>query len=274
MTTLRIVVADDHPLMLSAIVARLSIEADLDVVATARTCAGLVDEIAAHQPDVAVIDVSMPDGSTLEVLAALQASSPATGVLILSATDEPAAVTTALERGARGFLSKETEAESIAGHVRAVAAGRTVLDPRSAAAVAAGLREPVTTDQALSAPRARGPAPRRRGKVEPADRHDAVRRGQHGEDPPRSRVRQTRRQRPGRRGRPGQGPQAALAPVSPDWWTPQIPRPRDTAARRFSKEWPVIPRQLTGGTFSVPLGRSSTSIFFVVGPVPSRIATP
>lgn len=151
MTGLRVVVADDHPLMLSAIVARLSVEPDLDVVGTATTCAGLVEAVATHRPDVAVIDVSMPDGSTLDVLASLLTASPATGVLVLSATDDPAAVATALERGARGFLSKEAEAESIAGHVREIAAGRTVLDSRSAAAVAAGLRGPVQNDQTLSA---------------------------------------------------------------------------------------------------------------------------
>ena len=147
---LRVVVADDHPLMLTGVVVRLSVEADIDVVGRATTCAELLEAARAHQPDVAVADVTMTDGSVLDVLGELAAASPATRVLLLSATDDPAAVTSALERGAAGFLSKETDSDALAVHVRDVAAGKTVLDARSAAAVAARLRDPEPID-ALSA---------------------------------------------------------------------------------------------------------------------------
>ena len=142
--------ADDHPLMLTGVVVRLSVEADIDVVGRATTCAELLEAARAHQPDVAVADVTMTDGSVLDVLGELAAASPATRVLLLSATDDPAAVTSALERGAAGFLSKETDSDALAVHVRDVAAGKTVLDARSAAAVAARLRDPEPID-ALSA---------------------------------------------------------------------------------------------------------------------------
>ena len=103
-----------------------------------------------HTPDVVVADVTMTDGSVLDALAGLARAAPATRVLLLSATDDPAAVTTALERGAAGFLSKETDADTLAVHVRDVAAGKTVLDARSAAAVATRLRDPAPVE-ALSA---------------------------------------------------------------------------------------------------------------------------
>ncbi|MEY2426565.1 MAG: two-component system, NarL family, nitrate/nitrite response regulator NarL [Actinomycetota bacterium] len=148
---LRVIVADDHPLMLTGVTVRLSVEHDIDVVATATSCAELVAAVSSHTPDVVVADVTMGDGSVLDCLAALAEASPSSRVLLLSATDDPGAVSTALHRGAAGFLSKETDSDLLANHVRDTAAGITVLDARSAAAVAAQLREPVNADQALSA---------------------------------------------------------------------------------------------------------------------------
>ena len=148
--TIRVIVVDDHPLMLAGVVARLSVEPDIDVVATAATCAATVVAVGEHQPDVLIADVSMPDGSLINALGDVVAASPATKIVLLSATDDPGAVVTALEQGAAGFLSKETEADDLATHVRAAMEGKTVLDARSAAAVAARLREPAPR-QALSA---------------------------------------------------------------------------------------------------------------------------
>jgi DNA-binding NarL/FixJ family response regulator len=148
---LRVVVADDHPLMLTGVVVRLSVERDIDVVGRATSCAELVAAVAEHAPDVVVADVTMGDGSVLDFLGAITEASPSTRILLLSATDDPAAVGTALERGAAGFLSKETDSDALAEHVRDTAAGKTVLDARSAAAVAAQLREPSPAVDALSA---------------------------------------------------------------------------------------------------------------------------
>jgi DNA-binding NarL/FixJ family response regulator len=145
-----VVVADDHPLMLTGVIARLSVEDDITVVGRATTCQELLRAVRAQMPDVVVADVTMTDGSVLDVLGDLARAAPSARILLLSATDDPAAVSTALERGAAGFLSKETDSDSLATHVRDVAAGKTVLDARSAAAVAARLRDPSPSD-ALSA---------------------------------------------------------------------------------------------------------------------------
>jgi DNA-binding NarL/FixJ family response regulator len=144
------VVADDHPLMLTGVVARLSVEEDIRVVGRATSCQELLTTVRDQMPDVVVADVTMGDGSVLDVLDALARAAPGARVLLLSATDDPAAVSTALERGAAGFLSKETDSDALAVHVRDVAAGKTVLDARSAAAVAARLRDPAPAE-ALSA---------------------------------------------------------------------------------------------------------------------------
>ncbi|HVT78754.1 MAG TPA: response regulator transcription factor [Acidimicrobiales bacterium] len=144
------IVADDHPLMLTGVVARLGVETDIDVVGRATSCRELLAAAGELAPDVIVADVTMGDGTVLDALPDLRAVAPAAHVLLLSATDDPAAVTTALERGAAGFLSKETDADDLATHVRDAAAGKVVLDARSAAAVAARLRDPSPVD-ALSA---------------------------------------------------------------------------------------------------------------------------
>lgn len=141
MNPLRVVIADDHPLMLTGISARLAVEDDIEIVATATTCGELVAAVTEHAPDVVLADVSMPDGSVLEFLPTLRQIAPDAKVLLLSATDDPSAVSTALHRGAAGFLSKETDAFKIATHLRDLAAGHTVLDARSAAAIATQLRE-------------------------------------------------------------------------------------------------------------------------------------
>jgi DNA-binding NarL/FixJ family response regulator len=143
---LNVVVADDHPLMLTGVVVRLSVEDDINVVGRATSCAELLAAVREHLPDVVVADVTMGDGSLLDVLAELARIAPKARVLVLSATDDPAAVSSALERGAAGFLSKETDSDALAVHVRDVAAGKTVLDARSAAAVAARLRDPGPTE--------------------------------------------------------------------------------------------------------------------------------
>ena len=132
--------------MLTGVVTRLSLEDDIEVVGRARNCNDLVAVVTEQQPDVVVADVSMPDGSALDCLTTLATAAPSTRVLLLSATDDPGAVSTALERGAGGFLSKETDSDLLAVHVREVAEGKTVLDARSAAAVAAQLRQPSATD--------------------------------------------------------------------------------------------------------------------------------
>lgn len=149
MNKLRVVIADDHPLMLTGISVRLSVEEDIDVVASATTCAELLEAVVEHAPDIVLADISMPDGSVLDLLGELRTSAPEARILLLSATDDPGAVSLALHRGAAGFLSKETDSDRIATHLRELAAGHTVLDARSAAAIAAQLRQP--DGEALSA---------------------------------------------------------------------------------------------------------------------------
>lgn len=138
---LRVVVADDHPLMRDAIAARLDAETDIEVVARAESAASLLALIAEHQPDVALVDLTMRDGTTLDVFDRLRAASPATAFVLFSASEDPGDVTAALSAGMRGFLSKSIESASIAPYLREVAAGATVLDTASATVMASAMRQ-------------------------------------------------------------------------------------------------------------------------------------
>lgn len=142
MNVIRVVVADDHPLMLGAVRARLSIEPDINVVAAVGSCAGLLSAVSALQPDVALADVRMADGSTLAILDRLAEVSPATRVVLLSGTANRADVADAMEKHAAGFLLKTVSPDELPRHLRAAVAGETVLDAAAAAAVVSALRHP------------------------------------------------------------------------------------------------------------------------------------
>jgi DNA-binding NarL/FixJ family response regulator len=143
MSRVRVVVADDHPLMRDAVALRLGGEEDIDVVATAATAAALLAAVAEHKPDVAVIDLMMGDATTLEIFDELTAASENTAFLLLSASDDASDIHAAVTRGMRGVLSKSVNPAELPRYVREVAAGATVLDTASATAMASRLREPM-----------------------------------------------------------------------------------------------------------------------------------
>jgi DNA-binding NarL/FixJ family response regulator len=124
----RVVVAEDHPLFREAVGALLAGLPDTTVVASTDTVAGLLDAAAGCSPDVAVVDLSLVDGSALGALHQLRAIAPTCRVLILTSSDEDAAVYAALRSGAHGYLLKSATPEEITRAVRAVAGGDGIYD--------------------------------------------------------------------------------------------------------------------------------------------------
>jgi DNA-binding NarL/FixJ family response regulator len=124
----RVVIAEDHPLFREALTALLAGEPDSTVVATTDTVTGLLDAAATHAPDVAVVDLSLADGSALAGLDRLMALAPTCRVLVLSSAADDAAVYAALRAGAHGYLLKSSTPAEIARAVRTVAAGDGVYD--------------------------------------------------------------------------------------------------------------------------------------------------
>ncbi|MBJ8345334.1 response regulator transcription factor [Antrihabitans sp. YC2-6] len=136
----RVVVADDHPLLRDGVVRALVSSGVIDVVAEADDGLAALALIKEHAPQVALVDYRMPGLDGAQVAAAVRRDGLATRVLLLSAHDESAIVFHALQEGAAGFLPKEsTRAEIVAG-VLECAKGRDVLAPSMAVGLAGEIR--------------------------------------------------------------------------------------------------------------------------------------
>ena len=135
--TLRVLLADDHPVFLGGLEAALDGLADLEVVGLARDGDEVVEAATRLRPDVVLMDLRMPAGGGVPATARIVAALPGTAVVVLTMSEDDDSVFAALRAGARGYLLKESDAEDIARAVRAVAAGEAVFGPRVADKVVA-----------------------------------------------------------------------------------------------------------------------------------------
>lgn len=126
---IRVLIAEDMHMIRGALVALLSLEADMDVVAELDRGDVVVDSALRIQPDVAVLDIDMPGGDGLSVAAALHEQLPSCRTLILTGLSQPGHLLRALKAHVRGFVLKDAPASHLANAIRSVMAGRRVLDP-------------------------------------------------------------------------------------------------------------------------------------------------
>jgi len=119
----KVLVVDDHPIVLSGCRALLAETADM-VMLEACNAATAQDVYAAERPDVAVIDINLPDISGFELSRRLQARHPGARILMFSMNDDPMFAAQAIEGGARGYVSKSDDPQSFIDAIRAVYAGR------------------------------------------------------------------------------------------------------------------------------------------------------
>ncbi len=135
----RIVLADDQAMIRTALATTLGLEADIEVVGQAGTCAEVVDVVAETRPDVLLLDVQMPDGGLrvedgIDVIPRVLEASPSTTVLVVTTFGRPGYLRRALEAGACGFMVKDAPADRLVEGVRRAAAGLRVVDGDLAAA--------------------------------------------------------------------------------------------------------------------------------------------
>jgi DNA-binding NarL/FixJ family response regulator len=136
-----VIVVDDHPVFRHGLVALLA-EDGIDVLAQAGTVADALAAVVAHQPDVVIMDLHLPDGSGVEATRHITAAHPSIRLLVLTMDGTDGATLAALRAGARGYLLKETAADSIANTVFALVRGEMVLDSHLAARLPAILNRP------------------------------------------------------------------------------------------------------------------------------------
>ncbi|HEU0103630.1 MAG TPA: response regulator transcription factor [Mycobacteriales bacterium] len=126
----RVVLVDDHRLFRSGVRAELA--ARVDVVGEAGTVGDAIDVVRRTMPDVVLLDVHMPDGGGLAVLAGIGQDLPATRFLAVSVSDAAEDVIAVVRAGARGYVTKAVSGDELAEAVRRVAAGDAVFSPRLA----------------------------------------------------------------------------------------------------------------------------------------------
>jgi DNA-binding NarL/FixJ family response regulator len=125
----RVLLADDHTLVRAGIRRLLESFGDIEVVAEARSGRETLELAHLHRPDVAVLDLSMPEGNGLETTARLREQLPGIAVVIMSMHADLAHVREALDRGARGFVVKDGAVAELELALRAAIAGQTFLSP-------------------------------------------------------------------------------------------------------------------------------------------------
>jgi two-component system invasion response regulator UvrY len=132
---MRVLIVDDHPIVVSGCRALLSAEPAIEVVDAADGEAGYLAYFS-EQPDVAVIDINLPGVSGLEVCRRILQRDPQARLIIFSMNDDPIFAVRAIEAGAKGYIAKNDDPLLFADAVRRVAAGDVYLRPEMAREVA------------------------------------------------------------------------------------------------------------------------------------------
>jgi len=142
MSTIRVVVADDHPIVRAGLVALLSSLPDIEIAGTATNGREAVREVVTTRPDVALLDLKMPELDGIAATREIAKAAPEVGVLVLTMYDDDDSVFAAMRAGAKGYLVKGVEQEDIARAIRSVAAGEAIFGPGVAQRVLGFLTSP------------------------------------------------------------------------------------------------------------------------------------
>ena len=127
MSQIRIVLADDHPLVTEGIRAMLDTYPQIDVLGPAATGSDAIEAMERESPDVLLMDLNMPGMNGLTATEIILERSPSARIVILSMHDNPEYITTALRHGARGYLLKDVPTEEIVTAIERVHAGEVYL---------------------------------------------------------------------------------------------------------------------------------------------------
>ena len=131
---IKVLIAEDMHLIRGALVALLSLEPDMEVVAELERGDEIISTAERVRPDVAVVDIDLPGLDGLTAAARLHEARPECRTLVLTGLSQPGNLLRALEAHVRGFIVKDAPADSLADGIRRVAAGQRVIDPDLVAA--------------------------------------------------------------------------------------------------------------------------------------------
>jgi len=150
MTSIRVFLLDDHEIVRRGLADLIGLQGDMEVVGEAGTAEEALRRIPAAQPDVAVLDVRLPDGSGVEVCREVRSSQPAVSCLMLTSYADDEALFNAIMAGASGYVLKEIRGNDLIEAIRQVAGGNSLLDPGMTSKVLERLRNGSKENSELS----------------------------------------------------------------------------------------------------------------------------
>jgi DNA-binding NarL/FixJ family response regulator len=148
MRPIRLLIADDHPVVRDGLRAMLATQPDMELIGEAATGTEAVAQARALRPDVVLMDLQMPDLDGPGAIATLREQAPVVRVLVLTTYGTDADITRAVDAGATGYLLKDAPREQLFAAIRAAARGESVLSPSVATRVLGRMRAPA--EEALS----------------------------------------------------------------------------------------------------------------------------
>ena len=149
--TVRVFLLDDHEIVRRGLRDLLEHERDLEVVGEAGTAAEALARIPPTRPDVAVLDVRLPDGNGIEVCREIRSQRPEIACVMLTSYADDEAMFSAIMAGASGYLLKLVRGQELVDDIRRVARGESLLDPVTAARVMERMRTHPDTPDELAA---------------------------------------------------------------------------------------------------------------------------
>lgn len=139
--TIRVAVIDDHAIVRAGLRMVLDADPEFEIVGEAATAAAALDLVRREQPDVALVDINLPDESGLRVAEEITNTAPSVRVLVLSVHDDPEIVRESVRLGAHGYLRKDTTPADLRAAIRAVQNGDAYFSPSVARTLAEALRD-------------------------------------------------------------------------------------------------------------------------------------
>jgi len=148
--TIRVFLLDDHEIVRRGLRDLLEAQDDFTIVGEASTAEEALARIAPTQPDVAIVDMRLPDGNGVEVCRDVRSHEPGIQCLILTSFDDDEALFDAIMAGAAGYLLKQIKGTDLVDAIRRVAAGQSLLDPEVTTRVLDRLRRGPEEDERLA----------------------------------------------------------------------------------------------------------------------------
>ena len=148
---IRVFLLDDHEVVRRGVAALLDSEDDIEVIGEAGTAESAIARIPALRPDVAVLDVRLPDGNGVDVCREVRSRLPGLACLMLTSFADDDALFDAVMAGASGYVLKQIHGSDLVGAVRTVASGQSLLDPQTTAAMLQRLRDQAARRDPLAA---------------------------------------------------------------------------------------------------------------------------